>query len=393
MFNKKFVIGAIIIIIVLLVIVANNINYSATSSKDINPTILFQTSKLSDEVNYTISINKMIDTYIIASALYLDFDSRIILPNTEEHSIYKKAKEFFIPYKNHSFIKSMHKYVKNGDVNGDVIGVLLSYSPTASLNKLHNVDDKYKRYLFKEDKDIEIFIRGLKDFYKDSNANKFFSCNKALDRKVKTYIQKNTKESKIIELIKSTEEYVNTKNKYFGELPVAYETVLTIFRPSMASFYSYETKNGFKIISFQSPNDISQNPYKLDICNFVENVIHEFLHSYINEPICNITISNCKDISKYYTSIVNNKMYSSMPLTRQIDEYIVRAIEGRIYSQTFGEEYAKKTIINKEIEFGGFERLGEIYNMLSNYEKDRDKYLTIDDFLPQLVEELTRRAE
>lgn len=360
------------------------------TEKELEPNVLFKTR---EEIKYTISINEMIDTYIIASALYMDFNSPILMPNTENNPIYKRAKKFFTPYKSHDFLKDFDKYVFNGDINGDAIGVLLSYSPTPSLDKICKVNKKYRNYTFKDDAEIDSFIEGLKSFYKDTNAKEFFDNNQGLMNSVKSYIKYNIKDSRLIELIKSTEEYVNTTDEYFGDLPIEYETVLTIYRPSMASFYSYKTDNSNKIVTFQSPNDITRDPYKLDINCMVESAIHEYLHSYINKPIHDVTTNKCTDTSKYYSRLVNDNFYSNMPLYRQVDEYAVRAIQGRIYTQTFGEKYTFDRLLNKEIKYGGFERLEDVYNHLSNYETDRNKFATIDDFLPELVEKLTRRVE
>lgn len=390
MFKKIIVVVTLLFCLSTIFNVAFSIDKKTTTKKELDSNILFETS---EGIEYTISTNEMIDTYIIASALYMDFNSEILMPNTEDYAIYKRAKEFFSPYANHSFLKDFNKYVYNGDINGDAIGVLLSYSSTPSLDKICEVDAKYRNYVFKDDEEIDSFIKGLKSFYKDTNAKEFFDNDKGLINSIKSYVKYNIKDSRLIELIKRTEEYVNTKNKYFGDLPIEYETVLTVFRPSMASFYSYKTHSTNKIVTFQSPNDFTCDPYKLDINYMVENVIHEYLHSYINTPIYHIATSKCTDTNKYYTRLTENTLYRNMPLYRQVDEYIVRAIEGRIYTQVFGKEYTFNRLLNKEIRFGGFERLDEIYNYLSNYEIDRNKFPTIDDFLPGLVEKLTRRLD
>jgi hypothetical protein len=388
MFKK--VIGIVLFCSLTIFSIAYGKSDTKITEKEVDPNILFKTG---EEINYTIRTNEMIDTYIIASAVYMDFNSPVLQPNTENNAIYIRAKNLFCPYKNHNFLKDFDKYVFNGDINGDAIGVLLSYSPTPSLDKICEVDEKYRNYIFKDNAEINSFIEGLKSFYKDTNAKEFFENNKGLVNSVKSYVKYNIKDSRLIELIKSTEEYVNTKDKYFGDLPIEYETVLTIYRPSMASFYSYKTDSSNKIVTVQSPNDFTQDPYKLDINYMVENVIHEYLHSYINKPIYDITTKKCTDTSKYYSRLTNNTLYSNMPVYRQVDEYLVRAIQGRIYTQAFGEKYTFDRLLNKEIKYGGFERLEEVYNYLSNYEADRNKFPTIDDFLPELVEKLTRRVE
>lgn len=342
------------------------------------------------DINYKIINNEMVDTYLIATALYMDFKSDTVLLNTDEHLIYKNVKEFFIPFKNHEFLKNFDKYVFNKDINGDVIGVILSYSNDNNLEKLHDVDSKYRNGIFKDQREIDLLIEGLKSFYEDTNAKKYFEDNNELLLTANAYINDNIKNTKVIELIKTMEEYLNTKDKYYKDKKIEYEVVLTLYRPSMASFYSYQTKDTNKIINFGSVNDFTRNPYKFDINYMVENTIHEYLHSYINKPVYDITIKNYVNDDIRNMDLTTNNIYKNMPIYRQLDEYLVRAIEGRIYTKIFDKEYTFNRILDKEIKYGGFESLEYVYNYLLNYE-NKDEFKDIDDFLPQIIDILIKK--
>lgn len=340
-----------------------------------------------DPVNYKIYSNYMMDTYIIASALYLDFNSSILLPHTESHEIYKKAKEHFLPYKDHSFLKNYDQYLNYQDINGDVIGLLLSCSNDPSLSPIHDFDDKYLQGTFKNTQAIDDFLVGLRTFYEDTQAEDFFKENSIIYEDMSTYILNNIDYTEISNLIDNTEAYVGTKEKYFGDLPIEYETIVTTFRPSMASFYALEMEKGYKIVTFQSPNDYTQNPYKYDINFMVESAIHEYLHSYINKPVADqAELINDLMLGEDKKKFMTNPMYQNMPLNRIFDEYFVRAIEGRIYKMTFDEKTAFNTIIHKEVQYGGFNQLMGLYQELENFENRKDTYTDIDEFLPSLIE-------
>lgn len=122
----------------------------------------------------------------------------------------------------------------------------------------------------------------------------------------------------------------------------------------------------------------------------VENTIHEYLHSYINKPVYDITIKNYVNDDIRNMDLTTNNMYKNMPIYRQLDEYLVRAIEGRIYTKVFDKEYTFNRILDKEIKYGGFESLEYVYNYLLNYE-NKDEFKDIDDFLPQIIDILIKK--
>lgn len=339
-------------------------------------------------IKYSIYTSKMIDTYLIASALYFDFDSQIVMPDTEQHELYKKAKEYFLPYKDHDFIKNFNNYVFYDDINGDAIGILLSCSNAPDLKPIYEFQPQYRNWIFKDEKEIQKFLSQLRSFYTDTNAEEFFKQNTDLYIAASNYIKTNIEKTEVVNLFRETEKYLGNTSKYYPGDSIEYRTLITLFRPSMASFYSIKTDNGAFIISFQSPNDFSRNPEKFDINQTVSSVLHETLHSYINNPVAN-SKSLISELTAYKEKQdYAHQMYQSMPWNRIIDENLVRAVQGRIYKNVLGEERAMNEIIDIQIKYGGFKNLKAVYDKLEEYEKGRESYPMIDDFIPELIKEL-----
>jgi hypothetical protein len=115
--------------------------------------------------------------------------------------------------------------------------------------------------------------------------------------------------------------------------------------------------------------------------------LHEYLHNFINIPVNeNISLINSltrdKDQAKYCSSL-----YYKFPWNRITDESFVRAIEARLYKNVISEDFAISNIINRETK-NGFVYTQALYDKLDEYEKNREIYPTINDFIPQLINEL-----
>jgi|GEM_PF-3850185 len=405
---RKQISSLIFIFTVSIVIVSFNVFSAFTESNvknatDINPYCLNANDKdritydeshnayiyaYDGDVHYNIYSNRMIDTYLVAAALYYNFDSQFILPNAQEHELYMKAKEYFLPYKEHDFIKSFQKYTDNGDIQGDCIGILLGYYNVEEIAATHKMQKNYMNGVFKSEKEVNTFLSQLNAFYKDTKAEVFFDKNAELYLKMRNFIKSNIETMEIIRLIRETENYVGDKNKCTNSKRF-YQTIVTLYRPTMASFYSITSDSKTIITSFQSPNDYSRNPERFDINILISNTIHELLHNFINDPVKNnesliMELAALKNKENY----VMDPMYQGMPWNRIVDENFVRAIQGRIYKNVFGEKRAIEEIIDPQIRYGRFVKLGDVYKELEAYEANRNQYRTIDTFIPRLIKKL-----
>lgn len=340
------------------------------------------------DINYKIYSSQFIDTYIIATALYNDFKCNNIMPNLGQHQIYIKAKEYFSPFKDHEFIKKLGKYTWNDDINCDIALMLNDYLNSTKSKPKEELKTVYAKGVFNSESELNEFLTLFKNFYTDTKADKFFNENSSIYSEMNAYVKNNIEKSNVINIIKETEKYVGNKDKYYNKNKIEYETVLTIYRPFMAMFNNIQSDNVTRIISFQSPNDFSRNPKTFDINQMISSTIHEFLHGFINIAVeSNNNFINELAVGKDKKSFAS-PMYQNMPWNRIVDENFVRAIQGQIYKNIFNEERANNEILDKEIKFGGFTKLKGVYDKLNYYDKNREEYIMIDDFMPELIKEL-----
>jgi len=117
----------------------------------------------------------------------------------------------------------------------------------------------------------------------------------------------------------------------------------------------------------------------------VGTVVHEFGHSYCNP----LVEKNMKDFTsfgeKYFPRVekqMKGQAYGSWQTMMR--ESLVRACEVRYAMTNDGKERAER-IANYHIS-RGFHWMKELSELLGQYEKQRDKYRTLDVFMPKIVE-------
>lgn len=334
-----------------------------------------------DYINYNMYNFKSIDLFLIAVALHDDFKGEYDLPNTDMRELYKKAKDFFMPYKSLDFVKNLGKYMDGDDVNTDYLGILLCNTDLPQIKKQYN----YGKY--NKDKNAQEFVNGLQKFYKDTKAEEFFKTSDEYYDKLKQYIEAKYDKNEIAGLITDVLKYTNNKEKYYGSNIIIYNTVISLYR-SKGSFFVVNENGKINFISIQYGYAYTKDKNDdFDAENIITTSIHEYLHNFVNQPVANnMKLINqlTKGKSKMnYTS----KIYYNFPWNRVTDECFVRAIEARIFKNRFGEEKAIKVILNPETK-NGFSKLKDVYNKLQQYENNRNKYKTIDDFMPELIKEM-----
>ncbi|PKM78595.1 MAG: hypothetical protein CVU90_00940 [Firmicutes bacterium HGW-Firmicutes-15] len=334
--------------------------------------------------SYMVYTSRNIDIFLIAAGLYTDFNNPYLLPYVEERPIYKNAKEYFSPYKNHAFIKGFAKYMNGTDVNSSYLAFLLNYSDLPQLNKIYDNPQKY----LSDEKEAAEFLNSLKAFYTDTKAETFFDNNSSSYQALNAYITENIKQSSMFKLINEVESYAGNKNTYFTGKNVSYCTVLSFYRTN-GSFASLDNEDNLTLASIQFPYKGSRKTSEFSMNNIIKTSVHEYLHNYMNTPVQNnnalITdLTKGKDKTQYTSSMYAAK---SFPWNRVTDENFVRAVEARLYKKEFGEDRAVMDIIDPETK-AGFKTVRQIYVKLEEYEKDRNKYPAIDDFMPVLIKEM-----
>lgn len=216
-------------------------------------------NKIYSDGDYTIYESKLIDMYFIACALYFDFQSSELLPNSDKYELYKNTKEYFMPYKNHEFIKNFEKYVdlqyktKKDGVTFPLI--MYAFSKTNYDMEIDNVQTD----VFSNSDEFNLFVKELYDFYKYTDADKFFNSQQN-QKEMKKYIQENIKNEPVSRLIQSMKDYVGNTDKN-----TKYCSIMTLYRPFNASFFNIHMDDTLYMVGQQSPNDVSLNPEAFDI--------------------------------------------------------------------------------------------------------------------------------
>ncbi len=119
--------------------------------------------------------------------------------------------------------------------------------------------------------------------------------------------------------------------------------------------------------------------------NVVGTVVHEFGHSYCN-PLVDKYMKDFSSFGEKYFPRVEKQMKSQAYASWQtmMRESLVRACEVRYAMANDGKERAER-IANYHIS-RGFHWMKELSELLGRYEKQRDKYQTLDAFMPEIVE-------
>jgi len=341
----------------------------------------------SDQLNFSIYESRLLDTYFIACALYFDFDSSNLLPDADQHNLYSDARDYFITYRDHEFIHNLGSYVDSqykAERGGVVLPLLMhSFSDLDYGFGIGNVQTD----VFQNAEEFNLFLVHLKAFYNETNAGAFFDHAESQKAMI-DYLKAEVPKSDLIELMLKMEAYTGNKTELYGESEIRYRSVVTLFRPFNASFYSFGTNDATYFIGQLSPTTDEKNPDVFSINQFIETTVHEFLHKYINQPVYELDetiLELAKDKSKDdYAG--NNQLYQMMDWHRLVDENIVRAVETSIYADIYNDrDKAYDEIMRKEVEFGGMQHLPKLYDSLEQYENNRETYTNISSYLYELI--------
>lgn len=124
-----------------------------------------------------------------------------------------------------------------------------------------------------------------------------------------------------------------------------------------------------------------------EFCNLL---LHEFGHSYIN-PLTEQNINEVYSCSNLFDPIkenMNRQAYGSWDFC--VNEHVVRSVTYIILNEIFGagvsQHYLKQDIAND------FIFIDELSERLGEYESNRNKYPTIKDFYPRMLDVLKDKS-
>ena len=255
----------------------------------------------------------------------------------------------------------------------------------SEMNKKYELDDTTPNGL---DPKWNILYTALHDFYIKANVEHFI---KEHLHYYKGAISEISEIAGNFDLVDKMEEYTNQINDRYVISPEPL-FITGGWRGIGPSIKTDEISIAYQFISPSdkidltnfSNDSIKQFGYKDK--EFIRNLcVHEFGHSFVNASFYNQEISDYIQIHEpQLTKEIKETMQQEGmgSLTGYLVEHVVRLLEIRIASIYFGNEAAQKI----RDENKGFVYLIEMENkLIEKFEKNRDKYSTYTDFIPELI--------
>lgn len=325
-------------------------------------------------------INRNVETLFI---IYSIADLGI---TTFDESFIKTATKEFYNYKNHKSVRIIEQFVKENGV--DALPKLFLFFTELpdfqlklsldSVRKSNKLTSKYENL----DGVTQVLAQALKDFYTDANVENFILRHNEIYSNSLSDVYKNLPSNK---LIKSMEQFYGFEHEAYVLIPSP------MLFPTWGFGGSTEV-NGKKIVyNIFGPLRVAQKGNKkiidFDSRDKIRNIsVHEFGHSFVN-PIAEKTENR---------ELINSYSYLFEPirddLTKQgynnwwtcVVEHLVRLGEIRI-SEAMDNKTNAKLLRENYTKNKSFIYLPLLERKIVEYENNRDKYSTFEEFLPELI--------
>ena len=285
-----------------------------------------------------------------------------------------RIERYFEKYKNHELIQFTKSIIRENEIAFDGPMWMATHLDD-NLKLLTNVKDVWRQDPRWTKENVEKFVPLLQKFYKDTKFDKFFEDNADLyDEVVKRFVP-------ILEQID-----LNWCFSFFGKEP----TEIFLIKIGLGIGgnyygtnidYTNESRKVYAIMGIEKFDNagLPEFPTYLNL----PIVIHEFCHPFVD----NLTAKN-KELfmgsGEKISSGAITEAYSSWEVV--LDEVLVNASMIKyMKDHDFGQSEIEMWI-NVIKEAFGFFWIEELVDELEKYDKQRDKYPTLESYMPTLGE-------
>lgn len=299
-----------------------------------------------------------------------------------------EARKYFADFKGHPAVAETQELLSLTSSTGDMIlQGLLYFDELPSIKPNYQIDSEF----WKSREDLLVnYVSTINQFYKDAKVDKFISDNELFYNmavvEVESYLDHN--------LIPTMEDYFGIQNQ-------AYKMILIPNSPFGMGFgASTKSENGDVFFQIISPAvEVEWNAHSTyDTYGFSgegaaeyyrDLVVHEFCHPFITPYIESDKLKTeiAKTDSLFVPrldSIMSKQSYGSW--WAFVNEHLVRLGEIRIARAMKTQDLDAMRKYN--VEENGFVLLPEAEELVLEYESNRDKYATFQDFIPTLIKQL-----
>jgi hypothetical protein len=293
----------------------------------------------------------------------------------------------FKKYKSQPAVIKMKELLNKDIFESSSVTMGLFYTNFPEFNKKYDFD--YSEYTNDEKKELISFFDLAKRFYIDANLQYFFENNYTLYLKI-------TNEVKSV-LPKS--EYISILEKFHGISMSDYIIVPSIFIPNYFNFAPrIITKNGIINYYVLGPTYDIEIDKNINLSNsigfndkeYISSIgVHEFGHTFMRFIDKSENTKLINSISYLNTKELQDKIYPQGYGTWKgvFEEHLVRTCEIVIAKKMGNKKLANKLYNDYVIE-RGFKYIPEILDIIPEYENNRIKYKTFENFLPVIISKL-----
>jgi len=290
----------------------------------------------------------------------------------------ENVRENFLPYKEHKAVKMTADLLNKGWWQ------MYFFNIAVGITELPEGKPKFESRWFQMDQ-IKNYISLLQDFYKESNYEEFWTNNHDFYTELQGSIAKRYKE-KDIDIVQIMEDFYGLK---FDEYHIVPAPQLV----DMGLHVEVNTKTSYSTFYFNGPlgkdKAKKEGDYFAPISSLIYTAFHEFGHSFL-EPI----LQKNNNLLKKYSYIYENakkgmaqKGYRSWD--RVFIENLIHAVQICLMKKAWDKEAAEKSL---EREYNnGYFLIKDMYEILQNYENNRDKYKSFEKFMLVVFEELGKK--
>ncbi len=331
------------------------------SSFSINPII---TAKVDERTELLSIVFKLAGNNEYNKGILLDYNKQI-----DNH---------FANFKDHEAIKYARKIHRKHYISYDAVMSLAIHLKieNSQLSIIDTIAENSIEKRWKPDV-INTFVEKLNDFYTKSDFNKFFNSNRNLY---------NVAENRFEGVLQKLN--IGWYDSFYGQSPKdGYNIILSLtngpsnYGPKTISKSGQE--NTYAIIGSWQADSLNLPIYSSR--NILPTIIHEFCHSFCNHLIDD-HISEFEKSGKIIFPYVREKLkkqaYSSYQT--MLYESLVRASVVKYVEQNDTNKTKVLVYIARE-QGNGFLWTDKLFNKLTLYENNRDKYPTLEKFIPEIV--------
>ncbi|MBN2354442.1 MAG: DUF4932 domain-containing protein [Spirochaetales bacterium] len=289
--------------------------------------------------------------------------------------LYKKAVEFFSPWKNHRAVDVFDTITACTEWFGYDAPVKLFLSPQMRSGDYSEEFDAELRERCEKPEHLAEMVEAARAFRTESSFASFMKENKT------TY---DAIVSDVAGLIGDT-DYIAILEEYLGLSKPGYNLALA---PLLIGNYGIRFGEGDRVETFAVVTPVMDDKlYFGDRGHIAGMFIHEFLHSFINGLTDRYMKQNPD--RHYNVEVTATMIRQAYPRTAIIiNESVIRAITHRLETTFFGKEHAERALsLDKK---RGFVYVDGIVRKLDTYEKNRSECPDIGDYYHEIMAEFEK---